>query len=72
MNTYLSDLFFAMDRSTAEVLDSKGNFEKYDPDNMLAAAKDFHASLSGYLNDMGIYHGVPSPEEIVEDFYKRL
>lgn len=62
----ISDLFFNTDISDARLLDAKGNFVGFNEEAMLGVAED----TLGCLSRLGV--AVPSPRELVDDFYKRV
>ena len=62
----VSDLFFNTDHSDALIKDSKGNFSHYDDDLMMAEAETFVEQMK-IINVV-----VPSPREMIKDFYDRL
>ena len=62
----ISDLFFNTDISDARQTDSKGHFTGFDGEALLGLAED----TLGCLSRLGV--AVPTPQELVADFHKRI
>lgn len=66
INTHVSDIFFNMDHSEAEITDSDGHYVRHDPDALLRSALMLRDALAGLGVDAG------EPTDIVNDFIARL
>lgn len=63
----ISDLFFNLDHDHAKKHDNHGNFVEFDADSLNTSAIWFLKTL----RTLGV-SDIPSPQELVNDFYDRV
>lgn len=66
INQNISDLFFNTDVSSCKLTDSKGQFTEFDPTKL----GDEGVQFLNCLERLGVT--VPSLQELLDDFYKRV
>lgn len=71
IDPHVSDLFFNLDKSNAELRDSSGNFEGYDRDKLLTEA-EFLVDCLYHVNMKALDISNESLDRIVDNFLNRV